>query len=80
MGLWFCLCSGALDNWDSAITGMVNAMTPVFVMIIGALFYKQRITALMIIGLFLAFAGTALLMFYGSGGNHKFNFFCKLHF
>lgn len=65
----------AQTKLDSAITGMVNAMTPVFVMIIGALFYKQRITRIMILGLFLAFCGTALLMFYGSSGNHAVNYF-----
>lgn len=65
----------AQTKLDSAVTGMVNAMTPVFVMVIGALFYKQRITTIMIIGLLLAFSGTALLMLYGTGGNHTFNYF-----
>jgi len=65
----------AQTRLDSAVTGMVNAMTPVFVMIIGALFYNQRITGLMIIGLLLAFSGTALLMLYGSEGDYRFNYF-----
>jgi drug/metabolite transporter (DMT)-like permease len=65
----------AQTKLDSAVTGMVNAMTPVFVVIIGALFYKQKITPIMILGLLLAFTGTSLLMFYGSGGNHKINYF-----
>ena len=56
----------AQTSLDSAVTGMVNTLTPVFVIIIGALFYSQRINAKMIIGLLLAFAGTTLLMFYGS--------------
>jgi drug/metabolite transporter (DMT)-like permease len=65
----------AQTRLDSAITGMVNTLTPVFVILIGALFYRQRINLKMIIGLLLAFSGTTLLMFYGSEGEHSFNFF-----
>lgn len=65
----------AQTRLDSAVTGMVNTLTPVFVIIIGALFYSQRINTKMIIGLLLAFAGTTLLMFYGSGGDFSFNYY-----
>lgn len=65
----------AQTKLDSAITGMVNSLTPVFVLIIGVIFYKQRITFSIIIGLLLALTGTALLMFTGSEGNHSFNYF-----
>jgi drug/metabolite transporter (DMT)-like permease len=65
----------AQTKLDSAITGMVNSMTPVFVIIIGAIVYKQRITTVMIFGLMLAFSGTILLMYYGSDENHKINLF-----
>ncbi|NJN25272.1 MAG: DMT family transporter [Cyclobacteriaceae bacterium] len=59
----------------SAVTGMVNAMTPVFVLIIGYLFYAQRIARTKVIGLFLAFGGTAILMLYGGGTGYQFNYF-----
>jgi drug/metabolite transporter (DMT)-like permease len=65
----------AQTKLDSAITGMVNSMTPVFVIIIGAIVYKQRITTVMTFGLMLAFSGTILLMYYGSDENHKINLF-----
>ena len=65
----------AQTQLDSAVTGIVNALTPVFVLIIGVIFYKQRITILVIIGLLLAFSGTALLIFSGAEGNHSFNYF-----
>ncbi len=65
----------AQTKLDSAVTGMVNAMTPVFVVIIGAISYRQKITPIMIIGLLLSFTGTALLMFYGSGRSHSVNYF-----
>ena len=65
----------AQTKLDSGVTGMVNALTPVFVLIIGFLFYNQRITTLKVLGLILAFGGTALLMFYGNGHGYQFNFF-----
>ncbi len=65
----------AQTKLDSAITGMVNSLTPVFVLIVGVFFYKQRITFLIVIGLLLALAGRALLIFTGSEENHSFNYF-----
>ena len=65
----------AQTQLDSAVTGMVNALTPVFVLIIGFLFYKQRITVFKVLGLILAFGGTALLMFFGSGNGYHFSYF-----
>jgi drug/metabolite transporter (DMT)-like permease len=65
----------AQTKLDSAITGMVNSMTPVFVIVIGAIAYKQRITPVMIFGLTLALIGTIMLMYYGSDENHKINLF-----
>ena len=69
------LFSIAQTKLDSAITGIVNSLTPVFVLVIGVMFYKQKITAITILGLLLAISGTALLIFYGSGGNHNFNYY-----
>lgn len=65
----------AQTQLDSAVTGIVNALTPVFVIIIGALFYKQRISFLITIGLVLAFLGTTLLMFTDAEGNYRINYY-----
>lgn len=65
----------AQTRLDSAVTGMINSLTPVFVILIGFIFYRQKITGIMIVGLLLAFAGTTLLMFYGSDEEHKINYF-----
>ena len=65
----------AQTKLDSAVTGMVNALTPVFVLIIGALFYKQRITRVKVSGLVLAFFGTSILMFYGADAQSSYNYF-----
>ena len=65
----------AQTRLDSAITGMVNALTPVFVLIIGLLFYRQKMKMYMFIGLAMALGGTAILVFYGSAGSYQFNYF-----
>ena len=65
----------AQTRLDSAVTGMINSLTPVFVILIGFIFYRQKITGIMIVGLLLAFTGTTLLMFYGSDEEHKINYF-----
>ena len=61
---------------DSSITGVLNGLTPVFVLIIGALFYKQKATRDKLIGLAMAFIGTAILLLAGSGGDiSELNFY-----
>lgn len=69
------LFSIAQTQLDSAVTGIVNSLTPVFVLVIGVIFYKQKITVLTVFGLLLAISGTVYLMFYGSTDNHGFNYF-----
>lgn len=69
----------AQTRLDSAITGIMNALTPAFVMIVGVLFYRQRTTMLQVAGLILAFGGTAMLMFIRTGGTvENVNFFMLL--
>lgn len=65
----------AQTQLDSSITGIATALTPVFVLIIGVIFYNQRITFFVTVGLLLAFFGTTLLIFSGAEGNHSFNYF-----
>jgi drug/metabolite transporter (DMT)-like permease len=65
----------AQTQLDSAVAGIVNALTPVFVILIGAFFYNQKITLVIVIGLLFAFAGTAVLMFAGTDGDYSFNYF-----
>ena len=72
------LFSIAQTQIDSAVTGMVNSLTPVFVIVIGAVFYRQRITGIILIGLLLAVTGTILLMLLSSNSEHKFNLFALL--
>lgn len=54
----FCL---AEKNIDSALAGTLNALTPVFVIITGALFFQSRTSAGKIIGIFVSLTGSVLL-------------------
>ncbi|MCE7992791.1 MAG: DMT family transporter [Roseivirga sp.] len=54
---------------DSGITGVLNGLTPIFVLIMGVIFYKQKATRDKILGLIMAFVGTAVLLLAGSGGD-----------
>ena len=54
---------------DSGITGALNALTPIFVLVIGVFFYKQKVAKSQVLGLVIAFVGTAVLLLAGSGGD-----------
>lgn len=47
---------------SSSIAGIVNSMMPIFVIIVGALFWKIKSTKRQIIGVSISFAGACLLM------------------
>ncbi len=51
----------------SAITGMLNTLTPIFTMILGAAFFSQKTTARQISGVILGLAGAALLISQSTG-------------
>jgi drug/metabolite transporter (DMT)-like permease len=57
----------AQTQLDSGITGALNGLTPVFVLIMGALFFGQKISKAAAIGVVIAFAGTLTLIVAGSG-------------
>lgn len=60
----------------SGVTGVLNALTPIFVLIMGVLFFKQEITRRKTFGLITAFVGTIVLLAAGStGGLRGINFF-----
>lgn len=66
----------AQTQLDSGITGALNGLTPVFVLIMGGLFFKQKITRAAAIGVIIAFAGTITLIIAGSDtGISSVNYF-----
>jgi drug/metabolite transporter (DMT)-like permease len=61
---------------DSGITGVLNGLTPIFTLVIGALFFKQKFNKANYLGIVLAFIGTVILLTAGSGGQFsEFNFY-----
>ena len=61
------LFAKAQTQIDSSIAGILNALTPLFVMSLGAFFFKQVITRNVALGLAIGFLGTIFLMLAGSG-------------
>jgi drug/metabolite transporter (DMT)-like permease len=55
----FCV---AEEGIDSALAGTLNSLTPIFVIIIGALFFRSRTSAYKILGIIIAFTGSVLLL------------------
>jgi drug/metabolite transporter (DMT)-like permease len=64
----FCI---AEEKIDSALAGTLNSLTPIFVIIIGALFFSTKTSSNKIIGIIIAIAGSAFLLF--SKGNMQHN-------
>ncbi|SIS64877.1 EamA-like transporter family protein [Belliella pelovolcani] len=56
------LFAKAQTQLSSSLTGVFNAMTPLFVVIIGAIFFGARITRRNTIGLLIAFVGVVILL------------------
>ncbi len=62
----------AQTHLESSITGVINALTPLSVILMGFLFFAKRFGPKVIAGMFLGFVGTAILIFSGtafSGGS-----------
>lgn len=52
----------AQTRLSSSLTGVLNALTPLFVVIIGALFFRSKITRRNVLGLVIAFIGVLILI------------------
>ena len=60
----FCLAEVELE---SSLAGVLNSLTPIFVVIVGALFFKQKAEALKITGILVSLSGCILLFFTPNG-------------
>ncbi|WP_258102632.1 DMT family transporter [Marinoscillum sp. MHG1-6] len=56
----------AQTNLQSGVAGVLNSITPIFTMLIGIIFFQQRINTNIVIGALIGFAGTSLLILAGS--------------
>ena len=52
----------------SGLAGVLNALTAVFALLVGALLFGQRLTGLRVLGIGLGLAGTVVLMLLGGSG------------
>jgi len=57
----------AQTKLESSITGVINGLTPIFVILAGLFIYKQRQTSKVFLGIFVGFLGTAILISAGKG-------------
>lgn len=66
----FCI---AEEQIDSALAGVLNSLTPIFVIIVGALFFKAATSVNKIAGVLVAFTGSVLLFLSqpSGSGNHS---------
>ncbi|MEL7147962.1 MAG: DMT family transporter [Bacteroidota bacterium] len=56
----------AQTQLPSSLTGVINALTPLFVIIMGALFFKKQIVPATILGIVVGFVGTSILILGGA--------------
>jgi drug/metabolite transporter (DMT)-like permease len=59
----------------SSITGVVNAVTPIFTILVGYLIYHQRYTVRVLVGIIIGFLGTAILIMTGQEGGLTINYY-----
>lgn len=73
------LFAKAQTHLPSSVAGILNALTPLFTMIIGALFFFQKITLRTAFGLIMGFIGSAVLILGGGDGSvSQLNFYALL--
>lgn len=53
----------------SGVTGVLNALTPLFAMLVGVFFFGGKLNRKDVLGIVLGFSGTVLLIIAGSGGD-----------
>ena len=55
------LYATAQTRMDSSVAGIINTLTPLFTMMVGAVVFRQKFTGYAIVGIALGFSGTILL-------------------
>ncbi|MFM7016594.1 MAG: DMT family transporter [Bacteroidota bacterium] len=68
------LFATAQTHVSSSLAGMLNGLTPVFTMLIGAAIFKVRFNIYQKLGVFVGFLGAAGLVFIRADGSIEFNF------
>lgn len=58
---------------SSSLAGVLNSLVPIFVLIFGYLFFKNKTTKVQVIGAVFGFIGASLLMYFSSGSGENSN-------
>ena len=74
-GLPALLFATAQTHVSSSVAGMLNGLTPVFTLLIGAAIFKLRFNLFQKLGVAVGFLGAAGLVFLRADGSIEFNFF-----
>lgn len=59
----------------SAITGVMNAVTPIFTILVGYFIYQQKYSSRVFYGVIIGFVGTVILILTGSDGKITVNYY-----
>jgi drug/metabolite transporter (DMT)-like permease len=81
LGIFFpaFLFATAQTRISSSVAGILNTLSPIWTMMMGALFFGQRFKGLAIVGTLIGFGGTLILMLARSGGDISgINYFALL--
>jgi drug/metabolite transporter (DMT)-like permease len=62
------LFATAQTRMDSAITGILNSLTPICTLLVGAIFFDQRFRVRALTGIIIGLAGTVILILSRTGG------------
>ncbi len=77
-GLPALLFATAQTRIDSALSGMLNSLTPLMTMVTGALFFALRVRGVHLAAILLGLFGAAGLVYTGSGTGHGWSWFALL--
>jgi drug/metabolite transporter (DMT)-like permease len=69
------LFSTAQLHLDSSVAGILNTLSPIWTMIMGALFFSVVFRRASVVGIMIGLAGTVALMLSRSGGSLSFNLY-----
>ncbi len=63
----------------SGLAGVLNSLTALFTLLVGALFFRQAITWMRLLGILIGIAGTVILIFSGNGNDDLSNKYYGLY-
>ena len=69
------LFATAQTRLESSVTGVLNALTPIFTILIGLFIYRQHQPGRVFVGIIVGFIGTAILIMAGSERAWSINFY-----